>query len=101
MHKRDLIEILIKKTDLTRNESFAVANLFFDEIANALTNGDRVEIRGFCSFHVKEYQEYTGRNPKTGEKIKVGRKKLPFFRCGQELMDRVDRKKFLRQRRKP
>ena len=96
MHKRDVIEILRKKCDLSKNESFTIVNLFFDEMASALINGDRVEIRGFCSFHVKKYGEYTGRNPKTGEKIKVGTKKLPFFRCGQELMDRVDRRKSIR-----
>ena len=96
MHKRDVIEILREKCDLSKNESLTIANLFFDEMGSALINGDRVEIRGFCSFHVKEYGEYTGRNPKTGEKIKVGTKKLPFFRCGQELMDRVDRRKSTR-----
>lgn len=58
-----------------------------DEIAK----GDRVEIRGLCSFFVKEYDGYTGRNPKTGERVKIKPKKLPFFKAGKELKDRVDR----------
>ena len=90
MNKKDLMEILRQKSDLTRNESDTVVKLFFDKIVNALENGDRAEIRGFCTFKVKNYGEYTGRNPKTGKRVKVGKKKLPFFRCGQELMDRVD-----------
>ena len=65
-------------------------NLFFNEMANALAKGDRVEIRGLCSFYVKEYKAYTGRNPKTGEPVKIKSKKLPFFKCGKELKDRVD-----------
>lgn len=65
-------------------------NLFFNEMANALAKGDRVEIRGCCSFYVKEYKAYTGRNPKTGEPTQVKPKKLPFFKCGKELKDRVD-----------
>ena len=91
MNKRDIMEILRQKSGLTRNESNTVVNLFFDEMTNALAKGDRVEIRGLCSFYVKKYREYIGRNPKTGEKTKVGIKMLPFFKCGKELMDRVDR----------
>ncbi|MFH1673360.1 MAG: HU family DNA-binding protein [Pseudomonadota bacterium] len=61
-----------------------------DEISQALANGDRVEIRGLCSFYVKKYKGYSGRNPKTGELVEVKAKKLPFFKCGQELKKRVD-----------
>ncbi len=64
--------------------------VFLDEISNAITNNDRVEIRGFGSFKVKHYDGYTGHNPKTGEPIKVKAKKLPFFKCGNELKERVD-----------
>ena len=67
MNKLLLIEALKKETDLTKSEAKAVVNLFFDEMANALEKGDRVEIRGLCSFYVKEYEGYIGRNPKTGE----------------------------------
>jgi integration host factor subunit beta len=59
-------------------------------MAMALENGDRVEIRGLCSFYVKDYPGYTGRNPKTGETAKVAAKKLPFFKCGKDLKERVD-----------
>jgi integration host factor subunit beta len=59
-------------------------------MANALAKGDRVEIRGLCSFYLKKYNAYAGRNPKTGEKIKIKPKKLPFFKCGKELKERVN-----------
>jgi integration host factor subunit beta len=59
-------------------------------MSNALASGDRVEIRGLCSIYVKSYKGYTGRNPKTGEPRQVPPKKLPFFKCGKELKDRVD-----------
>jgi len=64
--------------------------LFFNEIASTLAKGDRVEIRGLCSFYVKRYKAYTGRNPKTGESTQVKPKKLPFFKVGKELLERVD-----------
>jgi len=90
MNKLDLIKTLKNETDLTKSEAEAVVNLFFNEMSNALASGDRVEIRGLCSFYVKEYKAYTGRNPKTGEAWEVKPKKLPFFKCGKELKDRVD-----------
>jgi len=90
MNKLDLIETLKEKEGLTKNEATAVVYLFFDEMSNALANGDRVEIRGLCSFYVKKYKAYTGRNPKTGEHIKIKPKKLPFFKCGKELKERVN-----------
>ncbi len=62
----------------------------FGSIEQALTLGDRVEIRGFGSFKVKSYRSYTGRNPKTGEVIQVEEKKLPFFKVGKELKERVN-----------
>ena len=65
-------------------------DLFFNEMTAALAKGDSVEIRGLCSFHVKKYKSYAGRNPKTGEPTKVKPKKLPFFICGKELKERVD-----------
>ena len=68
----------------------AVVDLFFNEMANALAKGDRVEIRGLCSFFVKDYEGYTGRNRKTGETVEIAPKKLPFFKCGKGLRERVD-----------
>jgi integration host factor subunit beta len=66
MTKSDLIEALKTEAELIKNEASAVVNLFFDQMSEALASGDRVEIRGLCSFHVKKYDSYTGRNPKTG-----------------------------------
>ncbi len=90
MNKLDLIETLKTEAGLMKNEATAVVNLFFDEISNAMANGDRVEIRGLCSFYVKQYKAYTGRNPKTGDKVMIKPKKLPFFKCGEKLKERVD-----------
>ena len=90
MNKLELIQALKESNGLSKSEAAAVVDLFFNEMANALAEGDRVEIRGLCSFYVKKYKAYAGRNPKTGEPAKVKRKKLPFFKCGKELKDRVD-----------
>jgi integration host factor subunit beta len=90
MNKLDLTVALKNETELTKSEAAAVVDLFFTEMANALAEGGRVEVRGLCSFHVKKYKAYAGRNPKTGEATRVKPKKLPFFKCGKELKDRVD-----------
>jgi integration host factor subunit beta len=90
MNKIDLIQAVKNANGLTKTEAKTVVDLFFGEMANALASGDRVEIRGLCSFYVKEYKGYTGRNPKTGEKVETSPKKLPFFKCGKELKERVD-----------
>ena len=90
MNKLELTETLREKTDLTKSEAKAVVKLFFKEISNALEKGDRVEIRGLCSFYVKKYKAYAGRNPKTGEPTRVKPKKLPFFKVGKELRKRVN-----------
>ena len=91
VNKLKLIETLKSEAGISKNEAAAVVNLFFNEMAEFLTREDRVEIRGLCSFYVKKYKAYMGRNPKTGEKIKTKPKKLPFFKCGRELKERVDR----------
>ena len=90
MNKSNLIETLRKETDLSNSKSEQVVDLFFDEMSNALATGDRVEIRHLCSIYVKKYKECTGRNPKTGKPVHIPEKKLPFFKCGKELKDRVD-----------
>ena len=91
MNKLDLIAALKNKTQLTKSEAAAVVDLFFNEMASALAKGDRVEIRGLCSFFVKEYDSYKGRNPRTGESVKIKRKKLPYFKCGVKLKERVNK----------
>ena len=91
MNKLELIQALKESTDLSKSEAATVVDIFFNGMAAALAKGERVEIRGLCSFFVKDYGEYTGRNPKTGEKVKIAPKKLPFFKAGKELKERVDR----------
>jgi integration host factor subunit beta len=93
MNKLDLTAALKNEAELTKSEAAAVVDLFCNKMANALAEGDRVEIRGLCSFYVKKYKAYAGRNPKTGDPTRVKGKKLPFFKCGKELKDRVSRKK--------
>ena len=90
MNKMELIDTLRFEAEITKSEAAAVVDLFFNEMANALAVGDRVEIRGLCSFFVKKYKAYAGRNPKTREPTRVKAKKLPFFKCGKELKERVD-----------
>ena len=90
MNKLELIDTLRDECQVSKKENASVVDLFFNEMANALAEGDRVEIRGLCSFYVKKYKAYAGRNPMTGERVQVASKKLPFFKCGQELKRRVD-----------
>ena len=90
MKKSDLIEALSQEMGLPVNKAEKVVNIFFNSMADSLAKGDRVEIRGFGSFKIKGYNGYTGRNPKTGELINVKPKKLPFFKCGKDLKERVD-----------
>ncbi len=90
MNKLELISALKREANISKAESAKVIQLFFDYMADALAREERVEIRGLCSFYVKEYKSYTGRNPKTGEKVLIEPKKLPFFKTGKELRERVD-----------
>jgi integration host factor subunit beta len=90
MNKVDLIQTLKDSNHLSKSEAERIVALFFDKMAEALAKGDRVEIRGLCSFFVKKYGSYTGRNPKTGEKVRIKPKKLPYFKVGKVLKDRVD-----------
>ena len=79
MNKLELVETLKEETGITKNEASIIVSLFFDEMSKALAEGERVEIRGLCSFYVKHYKAYTGRNPKTGDQVNIKPKKLPFF----------------------
>jgi integration host factor subunit beta len=90
MNKMQLITALKEETGINKQEASAVVDLFFNSMADALSKGQRVEIRGLCSFYVKNYKSYMGRNPKTGEKVTITPKKLPFFKCGKELKERVN-----------
>ena len=90
MNRSSLIEVLGEDTGLPPRKAEEVVKVVFNEMANSLVNGDRVEIRGFCSMFVKQYDGYTGRNPRSGELTEVKAKKLPFLKCGKELKERVD-----------
>lgn len=91
MNKSDLIELISQKTNIPKKRAEDVIHLIFDSMGDTLTGGGRIEIRGFGSFIVKEYGSYTGRNPRTGASIFVKPKRLPFFKVGKELRDRVNR----------
>lgn len=90
MNKSELIRTLADKNHLSLEEAARVVNIFFRSIKDALSRGDRVEIRGFGSFKVKDYQAYMGRNPKTGQTVHVKPKRLPFFRPGKELKEYIN-----------
>jgi integration host factor subunit beta len=93
MTKSDLVNLITEKTNLTKKKVEAVVNCCFDTMFEALVNGDRIEVRGFGSWYVKQYKSYTGRNPKTGAAVGVPEKKLPFFKVGKELKKLIDESK--------
>jgi integration host factor subunit beta len=90
MTKSDLIEKLSLEAKLPKKQAEMVVTLIFDSMVEAMKAGDRIEIRGFGSFKVKHYKSYLGRNPKTGDQVEVKPKKLPFFKVGKSLKERVD-----------
>ncbi len=89
MNKSDLIEQLAISRDISVKRAEQVVSELFGSMSEALLDGERIEIRGFGSFEIREYGSYTGRNPKTGEPIEVKPKRLPFFKVGKELRERV------------
>ena len=90
MNKSELIEKLAETSGINIMQAEEIVNLIYRKMRDTMVNGGRIEIRGFGSFVVKSYGAYTGRNPKTGEKIHVPPKKLPFFKVGKELKERID-----------
>ncbi|MEF3169436.1 MAG: integration host factor subunit beta [Deltaproteobacteria bacterium] len=89
MNKSQIIDTLARESGISQEVSEYVVNEFFRIMTEALVRGEGIEIRGFGSFSVREYEPYIGRNPRTGEKVMVGPKKLPFFKVGKDLRDRV------------
>ncbi len=85
MNKLELIQAIKDRTGLTKQESTDMVKLFFDSPTEIMVKGDRIEIRSLCSFSIKEYASYTGRNPKTGKKVMVPTKRLPFFQAGKRI----------------
>lgn len=90
MNKSGLVRTLQEEAGISKAKAEAVIDIFFDAMSDALVGGDRVEMRGLCSIFVKNYRGYVGRNPKSGVPVKISPKKLPFFKCGKELKERVD-----------
>ena len=90
MNKSELIEKLAEKAGISLLQAEEVVNLMINKMKDTMVEGGRIEIRGFGSFVVKNYEAYQGRNPKTGAAISVPPKKLPFFKVGKELKDRID-----------
>ena len=90
MTKSDLITLLATRNNLTEAQAARIVNLIFDGFKDALAKGDRIEIRGFGSFVMREYRTYTGRNPKTGKEVEVKPKRLPYFKVGKELRERMN-----------
>jgi integration host factor subunit beta len=90
MTKSDLITLVATKNNLTEVNATRIVNLIFDGFKDALEKGNRIEIRGFGSFVMREYGTYNGRNPKTGKVVEVKPKRLPYFKVGKELKDIVD-----------
>jgi integration host factor subunit beta len=90
MVKSELIERLADRAGITLFKAEELVDLFFNSMSQTLCKGGRVEIRGFGAFSVKEYKSYVGRNPKTGAEVHVPSKRLPVWRTGTELRQRVD-----------
>src|SRR5713226_2266640 len=88
--KADLVEEVVRVTELPRKESETVVETIFESIIGALQGGDRIEIRGFGSFRTRQRRGRTGRNPKTGAKVEVPPKKIPYFKPSKELKDHVN-----------
>ena len=92
MNKRELIEAFAKESGTTIRDAEVCVNTLFNSIADTLAKGGRIEIRGFGSFKVKEYEPYSGRNPKTGDPIQVRSKKLPYFKLSSMMRERINKK---------
>ena len=87
MNKSELVKALADQANISLDEATLVVNTFVDSMKDSLLEGGRVEIGELGSFKVKEYGSYAGRNPRTGEKVAVEPKRLPFFRAGKELKE--------------
>ena len=93
MTKNELIQRFAEEVDIPKVQSEVIVNRFFGSIFDALVKGESVEIRGLGTFHIKEYKERKGRNPKTGKVVDVPPKKLPCFRVGKELKNMLNSEK--------
>jgi integration host factor subunit beta len=90
MTKSDLIDVLCEAQRMPKGRAELLVNVIFDSMEASLRKGERIEIRGFGSFEIREYRAYEGRNPRTGSAVAVKPKRLPFFKVGKELKERVN-----------
>jgi integration host factor subunit beta len=90
MTKADLIEEVSRLAEVTRKDSEVIVETIFDSVVRALRSGDKIEIRGFGSFRTRQRKPRVGRNPKTGDRVEVPAKKIPFFKPSKELKDIVN-----------
>jgi integration host factor subunit beta len=90
MTKSDLIELVANKLQLPKGKAELIVNCIFESMEDSLKKGERIEIRGFGSFEIRHYKAYEGRNPRTGDPVGVHPKRLPFFKVGKELKERVN-----------
>jgi integration host factor subunit beta len=92
MTKAELVEKVANQINLTKKQTEVIVNTLFQSITDSLGEGDKVELRGFGSFRVRHRDARVGRNPKSGDKVEVPAKKVPFFKAGKELRELVDEK---------
>jgi integration host factor subunit beta len=90
MTKADLVEEVARVTELTRKDSEVIVDTLFESVIKALKTGDKLEVRGFGSFRVRQRNARVGRNPKTGEKVEVPAKRVPYFKPSKELKDLIN-----------
>ncbi|MCC6875168.1 MAG: integration host factor subunit beta [Sandaracinaceae bacterium] len=90
MTKSELIDAVARRTKITKSRAEQVVNTIFEAMTSSLERGEGIEIRGFGSFTVRQYKEYKGRNPRTGQTVPVPPKRLPFFKVGKELKELVN-----------
>ncbi len=92
MTKAELVDNVADKVNLTKKQTEIIVNILFNSITEALSDGDKVELRGFGSFRIRDRNPREGRNPKTGDTVHIPAKKVPFFKAGKELREMVDKR---------
>jgi integration host factor subunit beta len=90
MTKAELVDEVARVVQLTKKQAETIVNIVFDSIVESLRTGEKIELRGFGSFRLRSRKSRTGRNPKTGEKVEVPSKKIPYFKPGKELKELIN-----------
>ena len=91
MTKAELVDEVARVVQLTKKQAETIVNIVFDSIVDSLRSGQKIELRGFGSFRLRNRKSRTGRNPKTGEKVEVPSKKIPYFKPGKELKELINK----------